>query len=182
MLRILGKLILKWWGFTVYGLFPSELDKTLVIVVPHTSNWDFVIGVAVKYAYRIKANYIGKKVLFNFPQGILFRYLGGAPVDRSKSSNQVQQIVDIFNQRDRFILGMAPEGTRGKIVKIKTGFYHIADMAKVPITMMRLDFKKREIKFSEPFYTTGNMDLDFVEIKKFFKGAVGYKPHLAFEL
>jgi len=181
MLKFIGKLILKYWGFTIHGFFSNEIKKTIVIVAPHTSNWDFVIGVSAKYALGIKANYIGKKSLFYFPYGFLFRYLGGAPVDRSKSSNQVQQIVDIFNSRDRFILGLSPEGTRGKTRVIKTGFYHIAHMAKVPIIMMRLDFKEREIEFSEPFVTTGNMESDFTKIKSFFDGAIGYKPLQAFE-
>ncbi len=181
MLKLLGKLILKCWGFTVDGNFPNSLKKTLVIVMPHTSNWDFVIGACVKYAYNVKANFIGKKVLFNFPQGILFRYLGGAPIDRSSSKNQVQQIVDVFNDREEFVLALAPEGTRYKKENIRTGFYHIAHLAKVPIIMMRMDYKLREIKFSEPFRTSGDMQADFVKIKNFFHGAVGYHPDQAFE-
>ncbi len=111
--------------------FP-DLPKYVLIAAPHTSWVDFPVAILAKFATGIKANYIGKASLFNGPFGFFFRWLGGAPVDRSSNNNAVDAIVAIFNSRERFILGLSPEGTRKKVTSFKTGFYYIAKGAKVP--------------------------------------------------
>lgn len=158
------------------GKFPDNIDKYIIIAAPHTHWLDFPLGIAVKWAEGVPANYIGKASLFKPPFGFIFRWLGGAPVDRSKSTNKVEAIINIFNSRKRFILGLSPEGTRKKVDQWKTGFYYIAKGAKVPIVMATLDFKRKEVKVSEPYYVTKNKEQDFNFFHQFFKDAVGKIP------
>ncbi len=123
-------------------------------------------------------NFIGKDSLFKGPFGFIFKSLGGTPVDRSKNNNLVDAIVQIFNSKEEFRLGLSPEGTRKKVDKWKTGFYFIAKGANVPIVMATLDFGKKEIKVSEPYYTTDNMTQDFEFFHSFYDGVEGKKPDL----
>lgn len=178
-MKFLSRLILfKIMGWKVINTFPN-LNKYVIIAAPHTSWQDFPIGILAKFAIPLKANYIGKASLFKPPFGFLFRWLGGAPIDRSKSNNKVQAIVDIFNKKDKFILAMSPEGTRQKVDKWRTGFYYIAKGAKVPIVMITLDFKHKQIKISKPYTLTDNMDEDFKHFYSYFKGVVGKHPDLS---
>ena len=123
-------------GWKYQGMFPSELKKYVIIAAPHTSWVDFPVAILARNASGIKINFIGKDSLFNGPFGWFFRGLGGAPVDRSKNNNLVDAIVDIFNSREQFRLGLSPEGTRKKVEKWKTGFYYIAKGAGVPIVIL----------------------------------------------
>jgi len=163
-------------GWKIKGNFPKDLKKYVIIAAPHTHWLDFPLGIGVKYATGTPINYIGKASLFKPPFGFIFRWLGGAPVNRSKSSNKVQAIVDVFNSREKFILSLSPEGTRKKIDPWKTGFYYIAKGAKVPIVMGALDFKNKQVKISEPYNLTGDMDKDFEHFYGFFRGVKGKIP------
>ena len=158
------------------GKFPSHLDKFVLIVVPHTSWWDFLLGLLVRKVLNEEINYIGKKSLFDSPFGWFFRWTGGAPIDRSKSNDTVSAIVRIFESREKFRLALSPEGTRKKVEKWKTGFYHIAKQARVPIVMVAFDYGKKEIKFSSPLIPSENMDDDFKRYQSFFKGVKGKYP------
>lgn len=166
-------------GWKLVGSFP-DLDKCVVIVVPHTHWLDFFLGLLIRKAINKEINYIGKKSLFKPPFGWFFRWTGGAPVDRSKNSNTVDNIVKIFNSRNIFRLALAPEGTRKKVKQLRTGFYHIAKKAHVPIVMVAFDFGKKEIKIGEPFFTTDNQESDFQKIKDFYKGVKGKVPEYSF--
>ena len=126
-----------------------------------------------------KVNFIGKNSLFKGPFGFIFRSLGGTPVDRSKSSNMVDAIVQIFDNKEEFRLGISPEGTRKKVAKWKTGFYYIAKGAKVPIVMATLDFENKQIKFSEPYDTTDDKEKDFNHFDNFYKGVKGKHSELS---
>ena len=126
-----------------------------------------------------KVNFIGKNSLFKGPFGFILRSLGGTPVDRSKSSNMVDAIVQIFDNKKEFRLGISPEGTRKKVSKWKTGFYYIAKGAKVPIVMATLDFDNKQIKFSEPYDTTDDKEKDFNHFDNFFKGVKGKHSELS---
>ena len=167
--------IMRW---KVVNTFPN-LKKYVVIAAPHTSWQDFPIGILAKFAIPVKANYIGKASLFKPPFGFLFRWLGGAPIDRSTSNNKVQAIVDIFNAKDEFILAMSPEGTRQKVEQWRTGFYYIAKGANVPIVMITLDFKDKQIKISKPYTITDSMEADFKHFHQYFDGIVGKRPELS---
>ena len=113
---------------------PTDVKKYIIAVAPHTSNWDFPVGLAARSVLRIQsAQFLGKSQLFVPPFGWIFRMLGGHPVDRSSSHDMVEQVVKIFAKHENFILAMAPEGTRKKVTKLRTGFYFIAKGAQVPI-------------------------------------------------
>lgn len=165
--------ILKW---KIIGSFPKELKKYVIIAAPHTHWVDFPLGILVKWAEAAPVNYIGKASLFKPPFGFIFRWLGGAPVNRSKSTNKVQAIVDVFNKNEKFILALSPEGTRKKVEKWKTGFYYIAKGANVPIVMATLDFKNKQVKISDPYYLTNDMEKDFDLFYTYFKEVEGKIP------
>lgn len=160
-------------GWKMSGTFPSHLDKFVIIVVPHTSWWDFLLGLLVRKILNEEINYIGKKSLFDSPLGWFFRWTGGAPIDRSKSNDTVSSIVKIFEGRERFRLALSPEGTRKKVQKWKTGFYHIAKQAKVPIVMVAFDYGKKEVKFSKPQIPTENQTEDIEKYESYFNGVNG---------
>jgi 1-acyl-sn-glycerol-3-phosphate acyltransferase len=165
-------------GWKMVGSFPAHLKKYVVIAAPHTSWQDFPIGILARNVSGEKINFIGKDSLFKGPFGWVFKSLGGAPVDRSKSNNLVDAIVDTFNSREEFRLGLSPEGTRKKVEKWKTGFYYIAKGANVPIVMATLDFGNKQVKVSEPYYPTDDVKKDFAYFHSFFEGVQGKKPEL----
>ena len=165
-------------GWKFVGNFPKE-KKYVVIAAPHTSWIDFPIAILARMASGIMINYIGKDSLFKGPFGFFFRALGGTPVDRTKNNKLVDAIVEIFNSRDEFRLGLSPEGTRKKVEQWKTGFYYIAKGANVPIVMATLDFENKQIKISEPYHTTENMEKDFEYFKGFFQNVKGKNPELS---
>jgi 1-acyl-sn-glycerol-3-phosphate acyltransferase len=159
------KLIMKIIGWKTEGGLPENDKKFVIIVVPHTSNWDFLLGVVIRGAMGFKANFLGKDSLFRGPFGFFFRSLGGIPVNRNASQNMVEQVVGEVKKRKSFILAIAPEGTRGKVKKWRTGFYYIALNTGIPIIMCQLDFEFRVARFLEPFYPTGNAEKDLEFIK-----------------
>jgi 1-acyl-sn-glycerol-3-phosphate acyltransferase len=176
-MRWISKLILKLWGWRAADTFPYHLKKYVLIVAPHTSGWDFIVGVLFRYALKLeKAKYLGKQELFKPPFGFIFRWLGGYPVDRTHSHNIVDEVVKIFNAHDEFGLALSPEGTRKRVDKLRTGFYNIAKGAQVPIVMVGFDFSKKEVSFSEPLYTTDNQEEDFKKILDFFRPVKGKHP------
>ncbi len=159
------------------GDFPFHLPKFVIAVAPHTSNWDFFLGVMVRAIVRQSdMKYVGKASLFRWPFGLLFRWLGGYPVDRSKSNNFVDAVVEIFNREPRFRLTMAPEGTRKKVEKLKTGFYYIALGAGVPIVPVQFDYGNKRVFVGAPFYPTGNAEQDIAQLMDFWRGVKGFHP------
>jgi len=116
----------------------------------------------------MRSGYLAKASLFKPPFGWLFRMLGGYPVDRSKSNKLVDQVVGLFNSKDRFVLAITPEGTRKKVKEWKSGFYYIAIGARIPIVMAKIDYVNRMVRFSAPFYPTGNYEVDMATMKAYF--------------
>ena len=163
-------------GLKLVGDFPKDLKKYVIIAAPHTSWQDFPISILARNTSGIKINFIGKDSLFKGPFGFVFRSLGGTPVDRSQNNNLVDAIVDVFNSKEEFRLALSPEGTRKKVERWKTGFYYIAKGAKVPIVMETLDFGKKQVKISEPYHPTDDIEKDFEYFKSFYKGVLGKKP------
>ena len=151
-------------GWRIEGAIP-DLPKMVLIVAPHSSNWDFIVGVAAKLAMRLRVKYLGKDSLFRFPLGPIMRYLGGIPVDRSSSNDVVSSIRAEFERNRQLILAIAPEGTRTRVERWKTGFYHIARGAGVPILPVALNWQRRTIQIFEPFATTGDMDNDLARLR-----------------
>jgi 1-acyl-sn-glycerol-3-phosphate acyltransferase len=162
-------MIMKIIGWKTEGGLPENEKKFVIIVAPHTSNWDFLLGVVIRGAMGFRANFLGKDSLFGKPFGFFFRSLGGIPVNRNASQNMVEQVVEIARNRKSFILAIAPEGTRGKVKKWRTGFYFIALNAKIPIVMCQFDCECKVARFLKPFYPTGNVEEDLKYIKSQFR-------------
>jgi len=159
-------------GFRVEGDLPN-LPKFVIIAAPHTSNWDFPVGLAAKLALGLGAVWIGKHTIFWGPFAPILRAVGGIPVDRSASSDVVGQIVAEFARRPQMVFALAPEGTRKKVERWKTGFYHVARGANVPIVPVALDFGSRAVRILPPFTTTGNVESDIAELRRLFEGVKG---------
>jgi 1-acyl-sn-glycerol-3-phosphate acyltransferase len=166
-------------GWTIENGFPKEPKKYVVIAAPHTSWLDFPIAILARLSEGTMVHFVGKSALFKWPFGSFFRGLGGTPIDRSKSNNMVDAVVSTFNNKEEFRLALAPEGTRKKVTKWKTGFYYIAKGANVPIVMATLDFENKKVKISSPFYTTENSKQDFEAFKSFYKNVKGKNPELS---
>lgn len=173
MQKIAKFIYFKLMGWKMVGEFPVHLDKCVIIVVPHTSNLDFFLGLVVRKVWNQQINWIGKKSLFKFPFGWYFRLVGGAPVDRSKNNDMVSATAALFAERKKFRLTLAPEGTRKKVDTWKTGFYYIAKAAKVPIVLVAFDYGQKQVKVSVPRYTTDDKEADFKGYYDFYKGVKG---------
>ncbi len=174
MKKFIYKLIfIKIWGWKIIGQPPPELKKYLFVVAPHTSNWDFPVGIFCRGILGFKTGFLAKASIFKPPYGWLFKSLGGYPVDRSKSTKLVDQVAELYAKHDRFVITIAPEGTRKKVKKWKTGFYFIAFKAQVPLLPVVFDWGKKEVRFEPPFYVKGDLDTDLPRIKAIFKGATG---------
>jgi len=175
LFRYLSILLLKLIGWRAVNQVPL-LNKYLVIGAPHTSNWDFVLFLLFGFKMRYNTRWLGKDTLFRFPiRGLMIR-LGGIPVDRSKSNNVVEQMADYFNSVDELSVIIAPEGTRDKTVGWKTGFYHIAIAANVPIVLGYVDSSTKSIGFGPVFYPTGDIEADLEKIQAFYADKKGLIP------
>ena len=166
-------------GWHTVGQFP-KVDKAVFIVVPHTSWVDFFLGLLIRRVWDEEINFIAKKSLFKFPFGWYFKWMGGAPIDRSKNNDTVSAIASIFQEKKKFRLALSPEGTRKKVTAWKTGFYYIAKAADVPVVLVAFDYGKKQIKISKPYFTTANKEKDFKLYKSYFKGATGKIPEYSF--
>ena len=166
MIKILSKFILnKIIGWKVIGYLPKN-EKYVIAVVPHSSYFDLIIAVLIRTYSGLKIKFIGKKELFNPITSFLFKFLGGIPVDRTKKLNIVDEVVNLFKSGKIKILAIAPEGTRKRVEKWKTGFYYIALKANLPILMVSFDYLRKEVKINNKFYPSGDIDKDFIELEK----------------
>lgn len=162
-------------GWKLVGSFP-EISQCVVIVAPHTSWVDFIIGLLVRSIVGKEVHFIGKHSLFKPPFGWLFRWLGGTPIDRRKNQDTVASTVEIFEKKEVFRLALSPEGTRKKVETWKTGFYYIAKQAGVPVVMVALDFGQKRVLISDPVFTTDDKEKDMRGFRDFYKGVVGKIP------
>lgn len=167
--------LLKILGWKKRGDLP-DLDKYVVVLAPHTSNWDLFYAILIAYALKIDARFMAKKELFRGPLYFLMMWLGGIPVDRSLSSNTVDQMISTFNESSKFILALAPEGTRGKMNYWKSGFYHIAVKAHVPILLVYLDYAGKTGGAGSLIYPTGDMEQDMQAIRNFYQTVQARHP------
>ena len=169
-------LLCKIAGWKLEGKIEPSIKKCVIIVAPHTSWYDFFLGILVRKILGLQIDFIAKKELFQFPFGWYFKWVGGTALDRTPNQNKVEAIAGIFKSRTVFRLALSPEGTRKKVKSWKTGFYYIAKEAEVPIIMVSFDYGKKTIKFSEPFYTSNDKEKDFFKIHEFYKGVHGKNP------
>jgi 1-acyl-sn-glycerol-3-phosphate acyltransferase len=175
VLHFIGRMFIRLVGWKFVNGLPN-LDKYILISGPHTSNWDTIYAMGVIWTLQLTPTIFIKHTMFRRPFGWLFRWLGGVPIDRTSPRGTVAQVAEEFERRDQWVLLIAPEGrrTRDKTRKWKTGFYHIALAANVPIVAARADFKKKQLVFSPPYTATGNVEADIAEIKAFIDAGNGY--------
>lgn len=175
-MRALSRLVLGLMGWRLEGMSADRIaahPKYVLIAAPHTSNWDFPVTLMVAFVLRLRVYWMAKASVFAGPLGPVARWLGGIAVDRNASSNLVQKTVEAFAARERLAVIVAPEGTRGKVTHWKTGFYHIAHGAGVPIGLAYLDYARKVGGIGRMYTTSGDIEADMVEIRQFYSGVTG---------
>ncbi|UXX78048.1 1-acyl-sn-glycerol-3-phosphate acyltransferase [Reichenbachiella carrageenanivorans] len=181
MIRFLAKFIfITLLGWKIKGSISDKTKKCVIAIAPHTSYWDFFIGIVVRPINNLRSSFLVKKEVFKFaPMGWVVKRMGGIAVDRGKNnSSLIDQVIRIFKEREVMRLAITPEGTRSKVTEWKTGFYRIAVAANVPIILVSFDFAKKEVEFKEEFHPTGDMTADIDYIKSQFVGVQGKHPEL----
>jgi 1-acyl-sn-glycerol-3-phosphate acyltransferase len=173
--RALAVLALKVTGWRIEGEFPN-VSKFVLIVAPHTSNWEFPLGVMAMYAIGLRGAFLAKHTLFRWPIGAVMRWLGGIPVDRSSAHNVVFQTTALFRNRPHLILVVTPDGTRKKLPKWRTGFWYVARGAGVPIMPIAFDYSARLFRFLPLFYPTDDRDADFEALRANFHPGMAKFP------
>lgn len=158
---------LKRLGWEKVGPLPAQ-TKYVLIVAPHTSNWDVFYGVMLAFALKLDARFMAKKELFRWPFGPIVEWLGGIAIDRSLSNHAVSRMIKEFNEHQNFILPIAPEGTRHKVTHWKSGFYHIATGTHVPIQLAFIDYGSKTGGAGPLMYPSGNIDHDMIIIRDFY--------------
>ena len=161
------------WKIIGYKKLP---DKCVLIAGPHTHWIDLFLGIAIRNSVGEDIKFIGKEELFFFPFNIIMNFLGGIPVSRNSKTNTVDQISNLIKSKNEFKLAISPEGTRKKVYKWKSGFYYIAKKSNIPVICISLNFKKRIVTFSKPYFLTGNIDKDTEKLKINFKDSIGKIP------
>lgn len=164
-MRKFPRFLLKLFGWKIDERTPENVKKCVVVVGPHTSNWDFIIGKMAFRYYGVKAKFLIKKEAFFFPVGFFLKWMGGVPVDRKKNNNITDQAVKYFEESDTLYLVFTPEGTRSYNPNWKKGFYYIAQKANVPIYIAYMDYEKKIGGFHSLFEPTGDAKKDIEYIK-----------------
>ena len=170
-----GRAYLKALGWETEGELPDDA-KAVLIAAPHTSNWDLPHMLAVAWVFRLRLRWMGKHTIFKGMAGPFMRWLGGLPVDRRASHGVVQQVADHFKASDQIILAIAPSGTRKRTEHWKSGFYHIASQADVPILCGFLDFKRKVAGVGPAIQPSGDIQADMDKIRAFYEGMEGLFP------
>jgi len=177
LFRLLSKIYFFIIGWKVEGEIPRNTKKYIVIGAPHTSYYDFPIGIATSKIVDMKIRYLAKRELFVFPIKYFLVKLGGIPVDRSKNSSTVDSMVEMFNQSKELICALSPEATRSAVNKWKMGFYYIAQGAKVPIQLVSLDYKKKVVGFGPLLFPSGDIEKDMAVIRDFYRDKSAKHPN-----
>jgi len=177
--RGIGHFALNLLGWSFDGELPN-VPKQVVIVAPHTSNWDFVIGILALFALGLRAHWIGKHTIFTPPFNRVMEWLGGIPVNRSTPNALVQTTTERFQREEKFVIGIAPEGTRKKVEKWKKGFYRIAVGANVPICCATINYRSRTIGFGPSLKPSGHYDDDYKIIRDFYAKTTAKFPEKFF--
>lgn len=168
-LRLLSRFILRVSGWKVEGAIPAELKRCVIIGAPHTTNWDLPISLMIAFSLNSQLNWMGKASIFRFPFGGIMRWLGGIPVDREKTTNLVAATVEQLNTQPELRILIAPEGTRAKTKGWKSGFYYMADGAKVPLVLAFVDYPNKRGGIGKIMPTSGNFEADMQTIMAFYQ-------------
>lgn len=162
-------------GWKIENVFP-DVPKCVIVVAPHTSNFDFIIGKLAYTSLGRTAHFLIKKSWFFFPLNIFFRSIGGVPVERNKNTSITDSIAEEFKKRDQFQIAITPEGTRKRVTHWKKGFYYIAMKAEVPIVLIAFDYAKKTVSFLDVFHPTGNINEDIKAIRSLYDGVEARYP------
>ena len=171
----LGRFMMGIRGWRVEGGIP-DIPRMVLIVAPHTSNWDFLTGIWVKLAMRLGARFVGKHTLFRWPLGAFMRWLGGVPVDRTAAAGFVEEAARVVSESERMTLVIAPEGTRRRRENWKSGFYRIAMAAGTPIVLAGFDYPRKVVFFGPLIEPTGDYDKDLERIQSHFNAGMALRP------
>jgi 1-acyl-sn-glycerol-3-phosphate acyltransferase len=154
-----------------------NVPKIILVGAPHTSNWDFVLTLTTFFALSVKISWMAKHTFFRWPFKGLLAWLGGVPVDRTnRDDGIVNQTIEAFNSRDKFVIAIMPEGTRSRVRRWKTGFYHIAQGAKVPMVLVRFDYGRKVMGIGPTIEPSGDIEADMAHIKSIFATIKGRNP------
>jgi hypothetical protein len=173
----LGRAFMALSGWNVTGKLPPD-KKFVLIGAPHTSNWDFPFGLVTTFIFRLKVRWLGKDALFVGPMGVIMRALGGIAIDRKYPHGIVGQMASALQQADQLVILLAPSATRKKTLHWRSGFYHIAHQAKVPVVCGWLDYEKKEAHLGLSFIPTGNIKQDMDRIRDYYQDVQARRPTL----
>jgi 1-acyl-sn-glycerol-3-phosphate acyltransferase len=175
VLRALGRGALRALGWRVEGFIP-DVPRCVIIVAPHTSNWDFVVGFATMLALDLKLTWLGKHQIFRGPFGALWRRFGGVPVHRDAPDGVVEQAAAVLAPSRSAFLAIAPEGTRRKVERWKSGFWRIARAAGAPILPVAFDYRTRAVVLGALFAPTADYDADLAALQRGFSAEMARNP------
>ena len=161
---------------------PPPAPKGVVIIYPHTSNWDFILGVLARSVIQLRMHWVGKHSLFRWPFETIMRGLGGIPIDRSEPQGLVDQLKREFDRYAEIFIVLTPEGTRSHTTHWKSGFYHIALGLKVPLGLATFDYSKRQIILTDWFWLTGDVERDLAHLRDVYRDTHGKHPEFAGEI
>lgn len=173
--RAIGRMLLAGYRWQVEGNV-HDAPKLMGVLAPHTSSWDFYTTIATMLAVGFRSSWLIADAYTWWPLGVFMRWLGGIPVKRDASHNLVSQIVQTCNENDKLLLALFPEGTRKKVVKWKTGFWHIAVQADMPIQLVSLDYDRRVTIFGPVIELSDSLEADMERIQKYFQGVRAKHP------
>ena len=177
MLKFVTTTIFSLLGWKMQGDIPADIDKCVIIVAPHTSNFDFIFGIVASYKIRLPVRYLIKEEwLKRFVIGSLLKSCGALGITRSQRKNMVDSMADLLSQNEQIALAFPPEGTRKLVKKWKTGFYYVALKAKVPIVMCSLDYRKKAVTIGEYFIPTGDYQKDMNIVREYYKDVTAKHP------
>lgn len=176
--RAVGRTYFSWSGWRIEGPFP-DVPKCVAVVAPHTSNWDFPLGLALVFATHLRVSWLGKHSLFKPPFAGFLRWMGGIPVDRRANHGVVSDCVQAFMAAPALLMALAPEGTRKGVSRWRTGFYQIAVGAGVPILPVGFDFKDHVVRLMPLFHPSGDLERDLPLIQALFHTTQGLRARPA---
>lgn len=176
MIKTISRFLLRLMGWKIREDSIPDIRKAVILVAPHTSNKDFLIGRLAFNVLGIKAAFLIKQEVFFFPLGGILRKMGGIPVSRNRKSNLVDQLSRYFNNSKELMLVVTPEGTRSYVKKWRRGFYYIALKANVPIILSYIDYSRKEGGMGKVIYPSGDIERDFAEIANFYQGITARYP------
>lgn len=171
-LRLVALFLMKVFGWKKEGVLP-DIKKFVLVVAPHTSNWDLFFGIIIAFSFRLDVYYMAKHQLFRFPFGRIMKWMGGIRIDRSHAGNTVEQTIRKFNENERLIIAIPPEGTRSRGQSWKSGFYHIAHGAGVPMLLAFIDYAKKSAGVGRLLYATGDIGADMNIIREVYANVTG---------